>query len=318
MKWFTSFTAVIGVSGVAAFPAALAANGCRAVALIDPPLKLTQVAPTKYVDVNGSRIAYRLFGSKKGNPVIFLANFRATMDIADPLLFNYIAQFRPVILFDNAGVGHSTGEIGDSIATQGDTAVAFLEAIGVKKVNLLGFSMGGGVAQHIAINYPNLVEKAVIAGSIIGNGPGIELATDATFDIARQPTVSLEQGLGLFFYPSNTSTAAAIDYASRITERNVPGENRTNQVQEPGTSRHLKAILDFTRNSTYLVQAKNIKAPLFITSGTLDVLAPSSGDFVLQQKVPGSYLQVFPDSGHGHLFQFPKAFSELVQEFLGA
>jgi pimeloyl-ACP methyl ester carboxylesterase len=279
---------------------------------------LVQVVPTKYVDVNGDQIAYRVFGAKSGNPVIFLANFRATMDIADPLLFNYIAQFRPVILFDNAGVGHSTGEIGDSIAAQGDTAVAFLKAIKVKKVNLLGFSMGGGVAQHIAINYPDLVEKAVIAGSIVGNGPGIELATDATFAIARQPVVPQDQGLGLFFYPSNTSTAAAIDYANRITERNVPGENKTNQVQEPGTSRHLKAILDFTRNSTYLEQAKNIKAPLFITSGTRDVLAPSSGDFVLQQKVPGSYLQVFPDSGHGHLFQFPKAFSELVQEFLGA
>jgi pimeloyl-ACP methyl ester carboxylesterase len=240
------------------------------------------------------------------------------MDIADPSLFNYIAQFRPVILFDNAGVGHSTGEVADSIATQGDTAVAFLKAIRVTKVNLLGFSMGGGVAQHIAINYPELVEKAVIAGSIVGNGPGIELATDATFDIARQPAVPQEQGLGLFFYPSNTSTAAAIDYTSRITERNVPGENRTNQVQEPGTSRHLKAILDFTRNSTYLEQAKRIKTPLFITSGTLDVLAPSSGDFVLQQRVPGSYLQIFPDSGHGHLFQFPKTFSELMQKFLGA
>ncbi|CAN9120331.1 unnamed protein product [Alternaria sp. RS040] len=186
-----------------------------------------------------------------------------------------------VILFDNAGAGHSTGEIGDSIAAQDDTAVALLQAIKVDKVNLLGFSMGGGIAQHITINYPDLVEKAVIAGSIVGNGP-------------------------------------AIDYADRIAERNLPGENKTNQVQEPDTSGHLNAILDFTRNSTYLKQAKNIKAPLFITSGTRDVLAPSSGDFVLQQKVPGSYLQVFPDSGHGHLFQSPKAFFELVQEFLGA
>ncbi|KAF7675582.1 hypothetical protein GT037_006301 [Alternaria burnsii] len=205
-------------------------------------------------------------------------------------------MFRSVILFDNAGAGHSTGEIGDSIAAQDDIAVALLQAIKVDKVNLLGFSMGGGIAQHITINYPDLVEKAVIAGSIFGNGPG----------------------LGLFFYPSNTGTAAAVDHADRIAERNLPGENKTNQVQEPDTSGHLNAILDFTRNSTYLEQAKNIKASLFITSGTRNVLAPSSGDFVLQQKVPGSYLQVFPDSGHGHLFQSPKAFFELVQEFLGA
>ncbi|KNG46392.1 Alpha beta fold family [Stemphylium lycopersici] len=233
MKWFTTLTAIVGASTVAAFPSRPAISSCRSVALLDPPPKLTQFAPTHYVSVNNSQIAYRIFGAKHGNPVIFLANFRATMDIADPLLFNYIAQFRPVILFDNAGVGHSTGEIGDSIAAQGDTAAAFLRAINVDKVNLLGFSMGGGVAQHIAINYPDMVEKAVIAGSIVGNGPGIELATDATFAIARQPEVPQEQGIGLFFYPSNTSTAAAIDYAARITERNVPGENKTNQVQEP-------------------------------------------------------------------------------------
>ncbi|KAF2846682.1 alpha/beta-hydrolase [Plenodomus tracheiphilus IPT5] len=295
----------MGASVAAAFPAPATPG-------------LAQVVPTKYVDVNGVKIAYRRFGSKKGNPVVFLPQFRGTMDVADPLLFNYIAQFRPVVLFDNAGVGHSTGEVGDSVAAQGDVAVSFLKAIGVKKANFLGFSMGGGVAQHIAINYPSVIEKAVIAGSIVGNGPGIELATDAAYDIASKPNASFEEILSLFFYPSNTSTAAGIAWGGRISERNVTGETKTSFVQEPGTSRHRKAIVDFTRNSTYLEQARKIRSPFLITSGTIDVLAPSTGDFYLQQKIPGAHLHIFPDSGHGHLFQFAKEFAELVQDHLNA
>ncbi|KAF2844426.1 hypothetical protein T440DRAFT_484188 [Plenodomus tracheiphilus IPT5] len=204
---------MMGAPVAAAFPAPAAPG-------------LAQVVPTKYVNVNGAKIAYRRFGSKKGNPVVFLPQFRGTMDIADPLLFNYIAQFRPVVLFDNAGVGHSTGEVGDSVA------------------------------------------RATLRR-------GLRYCQQAQRFFRRDSK--------LVFYPSNTSTAAGIAWGGRISERNVTGETKTSFVQEPGTSRHRKAIVDFTRNSTYLEQAKKIRSPFLITSGTIDVLAPTTGDFYLQQ-----------------------------------
>ncbi|KAH8663237.1 Alpha/Beta hydrolase protein [Ilyonectria robusta] len=283
--------------------------------LVDPPPQLAQVAKTRYVNVNGDKIAYRRFGVKSDVPVIFLANFRASMDIADPLLFNYIAESREVILFDNAGVGHSGGVVADSIAKQGDTAAAFLAAIGVKKVNVLGFSMGGGVAQHVGINYPNLVKKLVLAGSIVGNGTGTVEAKPEVFEMARQPDVPLEDALKLFFYPSETSSAAGTAWANRIFERQVKGENRTGSIQEPGTSSHLKAIFDFTRNSTYFEQVKTIQVPVLVTNGKTDVLAPTVNSFLLQQQLPYAYAHIYPDSGHGHLFQFPKAYVESLLQF---
>ncbi|UPK99970.1 hypothetical protein LCI18_010905 [Fusarium solani-melongenae] len=287
--------------------------------LVDPPPKLAQTVKTRYVRVNGDKLAYRRFGAKSvALPVVFLPNFRASMDIADPLLFNYIAESREVILFDNAGVGHSEGVVADSIAKQGDTAADFLAAIGVKKVNVFGFSMGGGVAQHVGINYPELVEKLVLAGSIIGNGAGTQEVAPGTFEKARQPEVPLEDILSLFFYPSETSEAAGIAWITRASERQVKGENRTASIQEPGTSSHLKAIIDFTQNSTYFDQIKTIKTPVLVTNGKTDVLAPTINSFLLQQQLPNAQLHLYPDSGHGHLFQFPKQWVESLVYFLDA
>ena len=124
-----------------------------------------QTIPTQYVDVKGTKIAYRRFGKPSATPLLFLTHFRGTMDLIDPLLLNSIATSRSLILLDNAGVGHSSGSIQPTMQEAGTTVADFLNAIGVHKVDIIGFSMGGFIAQTIALDYPQVVNKIVLAGT---------------------------------------------------------------------------------------------------------------------------------------------------------
>ncbi|KAM5341931.1 hypothetical protein ACJ41O_014962 [Fusarium nematophilum] len=281
----------------------------------NPPPRLAQTVRTRYIDVNGIKIAYRQFGKPCALPLVYFCNFRSTMDITDPLLFNYIALTRQVILFDNVGVGHSEGVIPDTIDAMATSAANFLAALGIQKTDVLGFSMGGGVAQRFAERFPEVTNKVVLAGSIAGKGPGTVETEPAVFEVARG-NVTVEQLLGLFFYPSETSAAAGVDYATRLFERQIPGENRTDSVEEPGTTAQLNAILEFTRNSSNIDNLQNIKGPVLVSNGKTDVLAPTVNSFIMQQHLLDAELHIYPDSGHGHLFQFPQAYARSLQVFL--
>ncbi|KAH6693549.1 Alpha/Beta hydrolase protein [Plectosphaerella plurivora] len=281
------------------------------------PPKLAQVVKTEYVDVKGIKMAYRRFGKQAGLPLVYFCNFRSTMDLTDPLLVNYMALTRQVILFDNVGVGLSEGVIPSSIDSMASSAADFLSVIGVKKTDVLGFSMGGGVAQRFAELFPEVANRVAIAGSIAGQAPGTIETLPSVFQIASG-NVTVEQLLGLFFYPSNTSTAAGIDYAGRIFERQVPGEQRVDTVVEPGTTAQLNAILDFTRNPANIESLANMTGPVLVTNGKTDVLAPTVNSFIMQQHLPNAELHIYPDSGHGHLFQFAKSYARSLQTFLDA
>ena len=124
-----------------------------------------QTAPTQSVEANGIRFAYRRFGKPGGSPLVFNMHFTGTMDHWDPAVTDGFANGREVILFDNAGVSSSSGEVPTSVAAMGTNAIAFIKALGLKQVDVLGISIGGLVAQEITLQAPDLVRRLVLVGT---------------------------------------------------------------------------------------------------------------------------------------------------------
>jgi pimeloyl-ACP methyl ester carboxylesterase len=129
-----------------------------------------ETAPTKYLEANGIKFSYRTLGPKSGTPLVFLQHFTGTMDSWDPALVNALAKSRPVVVFNNKGVGATNGEVADNIEQMSSDAYAFIQALGYKQVDLLGFSMGGFIAQQLAVQHPELVHKVILAGTTYQGG----------------------------------------------------------------------------------------------------------------------------------------------------
>jgi len=295
-----------------------------------------QTAKTQFTEGGDVRYAYRRFGntSKTQVPVLFLIHFRGTMDYWDPLLVNSIAAERPVILFDNAGVGQSSGTVPASFREMAKHVIKFLELIQVKQVDILGFSMGGFEAPLVHLDGPaGLVRKLIIAGSGPSAGEGIQNHSaeqnDEVNRLAGQATPAYEDGLDkLFFAPTPTSQAAGKAYWERIHERNAStsGEERSKFVswgyEDGGVA--LQAMvaafgpwLDIAQGADGdYNRLGDITVPTFIGQGHDDFMIPTVNSFVMQQKIPNARLKIFPDSGHGFLYQYAVEFARDVNEFL--
>lgn len=280
-------------------------------------MSTAQTAPTKFANVNGVKIAYRRFGKPARFPLVYLAHFRASMDVTDPLLMNIIAEKREVILLDNLGVGHSGGSVPDSIPEMGDVVASLLKAIAISKADILGFSMGGGTAQYLGMKYPDLVNKLVLAGTQSGMGEGVVLPPKEVMDGAGNDAQPTEDEFNfLFFYPSETSLALGRKWFRRIHERQVPGEKRTGFVDGPGIKAMLTAIFKSASDPLFYDGLSGVEAPVLVTNGHTDVMAPTPNSFLLQQKLPNAQLHLYPNSGHGHLFQYPELYGKHLSLFL--
>lgn len=276
-----------------------------------------QTAPTQYVSVNGTKIAYRRFGKPSALHLLFLTHFRGTMDLIDPLLLNSIAASRSLILMDNAGVGQSSGTIQPTIQEAGSTVVDFLEAIGVPKVDLLGFSMGGFTAQSIAVDYPHVVNKLVLAGTQSSYTEGFVAPDPAVIAEAGGENPTEEDMMKLFFYPSNTSQALGHAWWQRIQERNVTGEERTTFVDVAGGQVQAEAMVKFVSDPDFFGKLEQVEKPILITNGKADIMTPTANSFLLQQRLNNAQLHIYPDSGHGHLYQVPEKYAKQLDLFLG-
>ncbi|KAI8260494.1 putative aminoacrylate hydrolase RutD [Colletotrichum sp. SAR11_239] len=279
-----------------------------------------QIAETQFVIVNGTRVAFRRFGKQSQVPLLYINHLRGSMDTLDPLLFNAIAKNREVIVYDSFGIGHSDGQVPESTAAMAAIAAGFVVAIGVEKADVIGFSMGGGVAQILAWDYPHLVRKLVLAGtqSAIGEGvvlPPREVLESAGANNDEPPT--LEDMLRLFFFPSDSSLAIGRQWWNRIHERQVTGEERKGFLIGPGARSQLTAIFSFSLNSSNFDRLKDIKAPTLVTNGHNDIMSPTPNSFTLQQNLPNAQLIIYPDAGHGHLFQVPELYAKHLDLFLG-
>lgn len=241
------------------------------------------------------------------------------MDTLDPLLFNIIAKNREVIVYDSLGIGHSEGDVPQSIQEMTAIAAKFLAAIGVQVVDAIGFSMGGGIAQALAWDFPDLVRKLILAGTQSGVGEGVVLPPKEVLESAgasNNEAPTKEDMLRLFFYPSESSQSLGDDWWGRIHERQIRGEARREYLVGQGVEAQLTAIFSFAADTRNFERLQEIKAPTLVTNGQTDIMSPTPNSLILQQRIQNAQLIIYPDSGHGHLFQVPQLYAKHLELFL--
>lgn len=273
-----------------------------------------QGAPTKSIDVGGTAFAYRDLGPRNGTPVIFLNHLAAVLDNWDPRVVDGIASQRRVITFDNRGVGASAGRTPSSIVEMANDTVAFIRALGLDQVDLLGFSMGGFVAQVIAAEHPALVRKVILAGTGPAGGKGIDRVTRLTLlDMVKGAATFRDAKYYLFFTDSANSRSAARAFLDRLKERQ---ENRDKAISVAAFRAHLKAIHGWgVQQPTDL---SRIPQAVFVANGDHDRMVPSENSTDLARRLPNAQLTIYPDAGHGGIFQHHTSFVPEALDFLAA
>ncbi len=278
------------------------------------PASLSEQAQTQYVDVSGTRFAYRPFGAPGGVPLVLCHRFRATMDHWDPALTDTLAAERRIVLFDNAGVGDSSGQSSDSITGMAASASAFISALALAQVDLLGWSMGGAVAQQLTLDRPQLVRRLVLAGTGPGGVPDSPRAPEKVWQVAGKPANDDEDFLYLFFSESAASREAGLASLRRLDRRLVASHAAVNLKTVQAQAAAIGAWS--AGKLSLLERLGEIAAPTFIANGVHDIMAHAYNSYVLSQRIPRAQLVLYPDAGHGFLFQYPERFGRHVLEFL--
>jgi pimeloyl-ACP methyl ester carboxylesterase len=276
-----------------------------------------QTAPTQFVEANGIRFAYRRFGKPGGVPLVFNQHFTGTMDHWDPAVTDGFAKDREVILFNNAGVSSSSGEVPARIEKMGANAVAFIKALGLTKVDVLGFSIGGFVAQEIALQAHDLVKRLVLVGTGPRGGEGMATLTPEAQEIFGASYDEPDHlWLRVHFTKSEKSQAAGREFLERFRLR---AENRDPEVNEKVAPAQIEAIGEWgaprEKSFEYL---KSIRQPTLVVNGGKDVIIYSVNSFILQQQLPNAQLILYPDANHGSQYQYPELFVRHVSMFLSA
>ncbi len=261
-------------------------------------------APNLFIDIDGIKYAYRTFGNDTGIPLLLLQHFTGTLDNWDPIVTNGLAKHFKVILFDNKGIGASTGETPDNIGTMAQDAISFTKALGIGRINILGFSMGGFIAQQITLDAPDLVDKLILAGTGPKGGERIsEIMGPLTESSSMDP---YEQKLFLFYGKTETSRTLGKRSLDRINKRKI---NRDPETGLPAVQAQLASILNWAQPADdSLERLTKIKQPTFIVNGSNDTIVPTINSYIMFQNMPDAKLSLYPDSGHGAIFQFPELF----------
>jgi pimeloyl-ACP methyl ester carboxylesterase len=268
--------------------------------------------PTRTIDVGGVSFAYRKLGPDSGVPVIFLHHLMAVLDDWDPRVIDGIAAQRRVIAFDNRGVGASGGSVPPSIEAMGRDAIAFIRALGLKQVDLLGFSLGGGVAQMVALQAPDLVRRMILAGTGPRGGGGIDEINRIAVIAYLKAALTLSDPRNFLFFPRTPDGKhAAKDYFSRLKERT---KDRDKPISLQARRAQLKAIR--TAGLSAPDDLSVITQPVFVANGDHDLMVDSSHSADMARRLPNARLTIYPDSGHGGVFQHHQAFVPAVVDFL--
>jgi pimeloyl-ACP methyl ester carboxylesterase len=272
-----------------------------------------QTAPTQYVEANGIRFAYRRFGKVGGVPLVLNQHYTGTMDYWDPAVTNGLAKTREVILFNNAGVSSSSGDVPPSFPDMGANALAFIKALDLSEVDLLGFSIGGMVAQEIAVQGGDLIRRVIL----VGTGPrGADMAASqshAVFSSTYDPPEHL--WLAVHFSPSASSREAGLAFLKRKWER----QDRDPEMSAEAIARQGEAIGKYiAQHEGVLDYLKGIRQPTLVVQGNDDVIIPTHNSYVLQQHLPNAQLIIYPDANHGSFYQYPELFVAQATQFLDA
>ena len=271
-----------------------------------------KTAPTRTIDAGGVQFAYRELGPSTGVPVVFLTHLAAVLDNWDPRVVDGIAAKHRVITFDNRGVGASSGSTPKTIEEMASDAVTFIRALGLDQVDLFGFSMGGMIAQVIAQQQPQLVRKMIIAGTGPAGGEGIENVTRISyFDTARGLLTRQDPKQFLFFTrtPSGRQAGKAVPGTAGGTHR-----DRDKAISVRSFRAQLKAIHRWGQQKP--ADLASIHQPVLVMNGESDRMVPSKNTVDLDRQLPNSQLVLYPDAGHGGVFQFHEDFVKRALEFL--
>lgn len=272
-----------------------------------------KTVPTQFVSANGVNYAYRELGKNNGGtPVIFLVHLAAVMDNWDPRVIDGIAAKHHVVAFDNRGVGATTGKPADTIEQMADDALAFIKVKGFKQVDLFGFSMGGMIAQEIVLKEPLLVRKLILAGTGPAGGPGIStVARVANYDLLRATFTGQDPKQYLFFTRTPNGIEAGKAFLTRLKERT---DNRDKTITVRAYVAQLNALDAWGKKSP--ADLSVVKQPVLVANGDEDRMVPTRNTYDLARRLPNSELIVYPDAGHGGIFQYHDDFVPKALTFL--
>jgi pimeloyl-ACP methyl ester carboxylesterase len=273
-------------------------------------------APTLFLSTPLETYAYRRFGGGAAPPLVLLQHFTGTLDNWDPALTDALAGTREIILFENAGVGRSTGRVPETIAGMAAHVFAFVDALGLTRVDLLGFSLGGMVAQEVALARPALVRKLLLVGTAPEGGEDVmHLEKPELARILQDPDLpGLQKLVKLFFAPSASSQAAGQAFVARLSARS---EDREPVAGPEVAQAQVAAFRAWERvNGTRFAKLKQISQPTLVVNGMLDSMIPVRNSYLLAEHLPKAMLLTYPDAGHGSLFQFHESFATQAALFL--
>jgi len=272
-----------------------------------------ETAPTLYTEGNGIRFAYRRLGPAGGTPLVLLQHFSGNIDAWDPAVVNALAADRPVIVFDNTGVGRSSGQTPDNVAAMARDAVAFILLLDLPQVDLLGFSLGGCVAQQIAAEHQWLVRKLILVGTAPRGGEEHLLAV---LQEAFSQTDAPDPRLPLFFTKSSASRSSGLAFLQRAQARK---DDRDTDNGSAVTDPQAKALITWcaTPDPAHAM-LRAIRQPALVVSGSHDTMLPANNAYTMFKALSNAQLVLYPDSGHGALFQYPETFVSHVRTFLEA
>jgi pimeloyl-ACP methyl ester carboxylesterase len=275
-------------------------------------------AATQFLEVGSDRYAYRRFGSGSGLPLLCLQHFTGTLDNWDPAVTDPLAAQRDVILFENAGVGRSSGAVPETMAGMAAHALVFLEALGLKTCDVLGFSLGGMVAQQMVLERPSIFRRMILVGTAPRGGQDImHLEKPSLARYLGDPTLHGYQVLQkIFFAPTQSSQAAGAAFIERVARRTEDRE----PISGPAVARaQMAAFREWEQVSgERFSDLKGIHHPTLVVNGVYDEMIPVTNSYWLSAHLPNAVLLTYPDAGHGSLFQFHESFTRQAASFLAS
>jgi pimeloyl-ACP methyl ester carboxylesterase len=278
----------------------------------------TITAPTLFLEVNGERYAYRRFGRGAALPLLCLQHFTGTLDNWDPAVTDALASGREVILFDNAGIGRSSGTVPETVAAMAAHGSAFLHGLGLSSCDVLGYSLGGMVAQQMVLDRPSIFRRMILVGTAPRGGEDImHLEKPSLAKYLHDPKLQGYSPLQkIFFAPTESSQAAGEAFIQRLALRR---EDR-DPASGPEVARaQVAAFREWERfTGERFAALKGIRQPTLVVNGVHDEMIPVRNSYWLSENLPNAVLMTYPDAGHGSLFQFHESFAHQVREFLAS
>jgi pimeloyl-ACP methyl ester carboxylesterase len=275
-------------------------------------------APTQFLQTPKEKYAYRRFGSKSQYPLLFLQHFTGTLDNWDPAVTDPLAADHDVILFENAGVGRSSGKVPTTMAGMAEHVLAFLDTLGIKTCDVVGFSLGGVIAQQMALENSKTFRKMILVGTAPRGGDDImHLDKPPLAKHLQDPKLNGYEILQkIFFPPTGTSQAAGKEFIGRLTQRQEDRE----PISGPEIAKaQMAAFREWEQyKGKRFVDLKRIQQPTLVINGVRDEMIPVANSYYLSENLPNAVLLTYPDAGHGSLFQWHDSFTRQAKAFLAS